>query len=602
MAGSISVTQLKRLCLEPELIGQWLRGAEITAWPTAPLEGRTHGKTFHDIARDFEKWLRTHGPEADPLADAQEIWDACWRNFARKRLLAILDQGDHPGAERLTGALENWCRSLAAARRTLPSFKNWGDLLALNETAFDRVPLTTLEGEVYVNGRPDSVRATATGFTIVDYKLNRGTTLEQDLLQVAIYARMLLVSSPTLRFTAALEYYDAEPTVVQSSPEDLALLFDNKVQPILERIAKETAHDRRPTRKVRTAPELKDFGDRIVEAYKSFGVPVSALEWQDAPQLTRFRLLPAEGISFNKLAWHAVNLRIKLQLDHEPQISPGPGAVYFDVLKSNPETVWWRDVVQRAEFERLGVGPGFVVGINLANELILAELTDPTSCHVLVAGASGSGKSEWLKSVVASLAYRHSPEAIQLGIVDPKILTFTGIERSRWLWQPIVHELDGAVSLLRRAITEMENRYLRLARERLTSLADLWANDSRDLPFLLLVFDEFADLVLGERDLRKEFENLVVRLASKGRAAGIHLMLATQRPDRNVVTGLIKANLPLKICLRVTSAVNSQIILDESGGENLIGKGDLLCDRGRGLERAQGPFIPQEEFLKVLGA
>ena len=596
------MTQLKRLCLEPELLSQWLRGAEIAPRPGGLVEGRTHGKTFHDIAREFEKWLRSHGAEADRLANAQEIWDACWRNFARKRLLAILDQGDHPGAERLTRALENWCGSLATARADLPSFKTWGDLLVLNETAFDRVLLSTSEGEVYVNGRPDSVRATANGFTIVDYKLNRGTILEQDLLQVAIYARMLLASAPTLRFTGVLEYYDAEPAVVRSTPEDLALLFDNKVQPILERIAKETAHDRRPPQKSRTPPDLKDFRNRIVEAYKSFGVPVSALEWQDAPQLTRFRLLPAEGVSFTKLAWHAVNLRIKLQLDHDPQISPGPGAVYFDVLKSNPETVWWRDVVQRPEFEQLGAGPGFVVGINLANKLILTELTDPNSCHVLVAGASGSGKSEWLKSVVASLAYRHSPHEIQLGIVDPKILTFTGIERSRWLWQPIVHELDGAVSLLRRAITEMENRYLRLARERVTSLADLWANDSRDLPFLLLVFDEFADLVLGERDLRKEFENLVVRLASKGRAAGIHLMLATQRPDRNVVTGLIKANLPLKICLRVTSAVNSQIILDESGGENLIGKGDMLCDRGRGLERAQGPFIPQEEFLRVLGA
>jgi DNA segregation ATPase FtsK/SpoIIIE, S-DNA-T family len=601
MAGSISVTQLKRLCFEPGLLSQWLRGAEITAWPGGLMEGRTHGKTFHDIARDFEKWLRTHRPEADRLADAQEIWDACWRNFGRKRLSAILDQGDHPGAERLTRALEKWCGSLATARGDLPSFKNWGDLLVLNETAFDRVLLPTIEGEVYVNGRPDSVRATANGFTIVDYKLNRGATLEQDLLQVAIYARMLLASTPSLRFTAALEYYDAEPAVVHSSPEDLALLFDNKVQPILERIGKETARDHGATRKPRTPPDLKGFGDRIVEAYKSFGVTVSAPEWQDAPQLTRFRLLPAEGVSFSKLAWHAVNLRIKLQLDHEPQISPGPGAVYFDVLKSNPETVWWRDVVQRQEFKRLGASPGFVVGINLANEPILAQLSDPNSCHVLVAGASGSGKSEWLKSVVAFLAYQHSPQVIQLGIVDPKILTFTGMERSRWLWQPIVHELDGAVSLLRRAITEMENRYLRLARERVTSLADLWENDSCDLPFLLLVFDEFADLVLGERDLRKEFESLVVRLASKGRAAGIHLMLATQRPDRNVVTGLIKANLPLKICLRVTSATNSQIILDESGGENLLGKGDLLCDRGSGPERAQGPFIPQEEFLKVMG-
>ena len=596
------MTQLKRICLEPELLGQWLRGVQITTRPAGLMEGRTYGKTFHEIARDFERWLRTHGAEADRLAEAQEIWDTCWQNFGRERLLAILNQGDHPGAERLTRGLENWCCSLAIARADLKTFRKWEDLLVLNETAFDRVLLPAQKGEVLVNGRPDSIRATANGFTIVDYKLNRGATLEEDLLQVVIYARMLLVSNPALRLDAALEYYDAEPAVVRSSAEELASLFDHKVQPILEQIAKEMPHSTAATRRPRTSPDLKYFADRIVEAYASFGVPVSALEWQDAPQLTRFRLVPAQGVSFTKLAFHAVNLQIKLQLDHEPQISPGPGAVYFDVLKKNPETVRWSEAVQRQEFKQLGGGPRFVVGINLANDLIEAELDAPTNCHVLVAGASGSGKSEWLKSVVASLAYRHSPRQIRLGIADPKILTFTGLERSRWLWQPIVHELDGAVLLLQRAVTEMEHRYQRLAQEHVTSLVDLWANDVRDTPFLLLVFDEFADLVLGEKDLRKEFESLVVRLASKGRAAGIHLMLATQRPDRNVVTGLIKANLPLKICFRVTSAVNSQIVLDEPGAENLAGRGDLFCYRGRGLERAQGPFIPQEEFLKVMGA
>jgi DNA segregation ATPase FtsK/SpoIIIE, S-DNA-T family len=602
MARIISVTQLKRICLEPELLGQWLRGAEIADRPIERGECRTHGKTFHDIARDFERWLRTRGPEADRLADAQEIWDACWQNFGRERLLAILQQGDHPGAQQLTQALENWCRSLAVARGSLPSFRSWGDLLALNETGFDRVALFTQEGDVYVNGRPDSVRATPNGFTIVDYKLNRGATLEQDLLQVAIYTRMLRVSNPTLPFTAALEYYDAEPSIVRPSAEELASLFDAKVQPVLERIARQTARAHRVLRKPQTSPELKNFADRIIDAYQSFDVPVSVLEWQDAPQLTRFRLLPAEGVSYTKLAWHAVNLQIKLGLDHEPQVSPGPGAVHFDVLKTDAETVRWREAVQRQALEKPGAGPVFAIGMNLQNELILAELTAPNSCHVLVAGASGSGKSEWLKSVVASLAHQHSPRKIRLGIVDPKILTFTGMEHSRWLWQPVVHDLAGAVLLLQRAITEMENRYQRLAQEQVLSLADLWQNDSCNLPFILLVFDEFADLLLGEKDLRKEFENLVVRLASKGRAAGIHLMLATQRPDRNVVTGPIKANLPLKICFRVTSAVNSQIVLDESGAEKLLGKGDLLCDRGRGLERAQGPFIPQAEFLKVMGA
>src|SRR6201987_1530869 len=143
MAGSLSGTHLKRVCLGPELLTQWLRGAEITAWPTRPLEGSTHGKTFHDIARDFERWLRTHGPEADRLCSAQEIWDACWRNFGQERLLEILHQSDHPGAEKLPWALENWWRSLATARASLPSLKIWGDLLAVNETAFDRVSLPT---------------------------------------------------------------------------------------------------------------------------------------------------------------------------------------------------------------------------------------------------------------------------------------------------------------------------------------------------------------------------------------------------------------------------------------------------------------------------
>ena len=602
MARIISVTQLKRICLEPRLLHQWLRGDEIADWPIQRGECRTHGKTFHDIARNFERWLRTRGSEADRLAGAQEIWDACWRNFSQERLLAILHQGDHPGAEQLTRALENWCRSLAVARENLPSSRSWGDLLALNETAFDRVALPTQKGDVYVNGRPDSVRTTPAGFVIVDYKLNRGAVLEQDLLQIAIYARILRVSNPALQFTAALEYYDAEPAVVQPTAEELDSLFNVKVQPILERIAKQTAQAHRTLRKPQTSPELKKFADRIVEAYNSFDVPVSVLEWQDAPQLTRFRLLPAEGISYTKLAYHTVNLQIRLGLSHEPEVSPGPGAVYFDVLKTDVETVRWTDIVQRQKAEKTDAGLAFIIGMNLQNELIVADLAAPNSSHVLVAGASGSGKSEWLKSAVASLAHQHSPRKIRLGIVDPKILTFTGMDHSRWLWKPIVHDLPGAALLLQQAVTEMESRYQRLAQEQVHSLADLWQKGACDLSFILLVFDEFADLLLGDKDLRKEFENLAVRIASKGRAAGIHLMLATQRPDRNVVTGPIKANLPLKVCFRVTSAVNSQIVLDESGAEKLLGKGDLLCDRGRGLERAQGPYIGQEEFLRAVGS
>jgi len=145
----------------------------------------------------------------------------------------------------------------------------------------------------------------------------------------------------------------------------------------------------------------------------------------------------------------------------------------------------------------------------------------------------------------------------------------------------------------------MDKRYQSLATEGQTSLKERWDAGMTDIPYYILVFDEFADLILADRDAKKAFEELVARIAAKGRAAGIHLLLATQRPDRNIVTGLIKANLPLKICLKVISSTNSQIVLDESGAEQLLGRGDLLCNAGRGLVRAQSYFIPQPEFLKL---
>jgi Flp pilus assembly protein TadD len=169
-----------------------------------------------------------------------------------------------------------------------------------------------------------------------------------------------------------------------------------------------------------------------------------------------------------------------------------------------------------------------------------------------------------------------------------------------YLWRPVATTLGDAMAILRDAVAEMDARYQLLARGGFVNLGERLKAGKTDLPFLLLIFDEFADLILAGREDKKEFESLVARIAGKGRAAGIHLVLATQRPDRLVVTGLIKANLPLKVCLKVANAVNAQIVLDEPGAERLFGKGDLLCDFGKGLVRAQGLFIPQLEFLAAL--
>jgi S-DNA-T family DNA segregation ATPase FtsK/SpoIIIE len=240
----------------------------------------------------------------------------------------------------------------------------------------------------------------------------------------------------------------------------------------------------------------------------------------------------------------------------------------------------------------------FPVGVGIDGEVVTADFADPNMCHLLVAGTSGSGKSEFLKSVVASLMVKHPPGGLRLSIIDPKILTFGALKEARHLDGPVLTQIDEAIGCLETAVKEMDARYVRLAGEGFENLGQRGAK--KDMPFRIIVFDEFADLVLAGKQQREQFESLVARLAQKGRAAGIHLVLATQRPDSKIVTGLIKSNLPLKVCLRVVNSTNSQIVLDEPGAEALLGHGDLLCQRGRGLERAQAPFISQEE-LRALG-
>src|SRR5262249_44855304 len=238
----------------------------------------------------------------------------------------------------------------------------------------------------------------------------------------------------------------------------------------------------------------------------------------------------------------------------------------------------------------------------IEGEAILADFCDSNTCHILVAGMSGSGKSEWLKALVASLVNRNPPEHLRFALVDPKVLTFSSISGSAYLWRPVATDLKSALGILRDAISEMERRYLMLAQEGLVSLHDRFKEGRTDIPFLILVFDEFAYLILTGRSEKKEFEDMVARLAGKGRAAGVHLVLATQRPDRTVVTGLIKSNLPMKVCLHVANSVNSQIVIGEPGAESLLFKGDLLCDVGRGIARAQSYFIPQPAFVKAVRA
>ncbi|MGQ0591585.1 MAG: DNA translocase FtsK [Gammaproteobacteria bacterium] len=335
------------------------------------------------------------------------------------------------------------------------------------------------------------------------------------------------------------------------------------------------------------------------DCFAAFKLEVDILGKIEAPQLVRYRVRPAPGVKVVSLANRAEDLQVRLALHQPPLIGPAQGYVHIDIPRPKPDTVRWSEVMSDPAYQHHPSPVALPIGIGVDGALVLADLADPNCCHALVAGSAGSGKSELLKSLVASLLHRNQPKALKLTIIDPKVLTFGSLSGSPYLTGPVITDLDDAIARLDEAVAEMGERYRDLAQEGFENLGQRLASGRRDMPFHVIVVDEFADLIVAGRETKQRFENLVARLAAKGRAAGMHLILTTQRPDRKVVTGLIKANLPLRVCLRVNSATDSQIVLDEPGGESLLGLGDLLCNRGRGFERAQSPYIDQEELLRL---
>jgi S-DNA-T family DNA segregation ATPase FtsK/SpoIIIE len=516
--------------------------------------------------------------------------------FAAVRLEELIREGLLPSAHHLSRALESFCGRLSDLRKTAGAdFRSWRDLFLTQEYELKMVEVPTSRGVIFVSGRPDAVRNDfGSGIEVVDYKLSRGASLKEDLIQLAAYAHLLGRRKPGLRFSGIVEYYEPALHVTPVTAEELEGLWKDVIEPVLEEIvsfrggAAGGNEARGPA-----AIEGEDMADRIEKAYAGFQLKVRVIGKTEAPQLVRYELRPGEGVKVVSLANRAEDLQVALGLRSAPLVRAAAGCVTIDLPKERPNPVFLRDVEMPA-----GSGPmAFPLGLGVNGEVVTADFSDPNMCHLLVAGAAGSGKSEFLKSLVTSLIRGSTPGRLQLFLIDPKAVTFTPLANCRHLAGPIMTDLQSTLKCLEEAVADMDSRYIRLSEQGFESIGQRGADEA--MPYRIIVFDEFADLILSGRKEKQHFETLVARLAQKGRAAGVHIVLATQRPDRNVVTGLIKSNLPLKVCLRVTSAVNSQIILGSPGAETLLGRGDLLCDRGRGLERVQSPFALAEEFRSL---
>jgi S-DNA-T family DNA segregation ATPase FtsK/SpoIIIE len=232
--------------------------------------------------------------------------------------------------------------------------------------------------------------------------------------------------------------------------------------------------------------------------------------------------------------------------------------------------------------------------VDLDGKLVEADLSDPNTCHFLVGGTTGSGKSEFLRSLLLSLLYRHSPQQLKIALVDPKRVTFPEFERMPWLLSPVVKDSENAIALMDELVTEMERRYQVFEKTGCPDLGSYNQQLTQPLPRIVCIFDEYADF-MAEKETRKALELSIKRLGAMARAAGIHLIIATQRPEASVVTPIIRSNLPGRVALRTASEADSAIVLGgkQTAAAYLLGKGDLLYQVGAQLNRLQSLFTPK---------
>ena len=360
--------------------------------------------------------------------------------------------------------------------------------------------------------------------------------------------------------------------------------------------------------------ELNANKDRILKTLSDYGIEIDKIKATVGPTVTLYEIIPAAGVRISKiknleddiaLSLSALGIRIIAPI-------PGKGTVGIEVPNLNPEMVPMRSLIASEKFQNTTMDLPIALGKTISNETFITDLAKMP--HLLMAGATGQGKSVGLNAVLVSLLYKKHPSQIKFVLVDPKkveLTLFNKIERHFLAKLPdsaeaIITDTKKVIHTLNSLCIEMDQRYDLLKEAQVRNIKEYNTkfiarklnpnNGHKFLPYIVLVVDEFADLIMTAG---KEVETPIARLAQLARAIGIHLIIATQRPSVNIITGTIKANFPARIAFRVTSKIDSRTILDSGGADQLIGRGDMLLSTGNDLIRLQCAFVDTPEVEKI---
>ena len=350
--------------------------------------------------------------------------------------------------------------------------------------------------------------------------------------------------------------------------------------------------------------ELKANAQKLVDTLESFGVRTRVLDISRGPSVTRYEVQPMAGVKISRITSLADDIALNLAVADVRMEAPIPGkpAVGIEVPNHKKTPVYIRSVFESQSFLRMTSPLGIALGKDIAGVAQVADLCKMP--HLLIAGSTGSGKSVCVNSIIMSLLFRSSPEDVKLLLIDPKVVELAEYNGIPHLLMPVVTEPRKAAGALGGAVQEMERRYHLFAENNvrdIKSFNKLAATDPNleKMPYIAIIIDELADLMMV---VGKDVEDSICRIAQKARAAGMHLIVATQRPSVDVITGLIKANIPSRIAFAVSSQVDSRTILDGAGAEKLLGMGDMLFMPVGAPKptRIQGTFVRDEEISRVL--
>jgi S-DNA-T family DNA segregation ATPase FtsK/SpoIIIE len=347
------------------------------------------------------------------------------------------------------------------------------------------------------------------------------------------------------------------------------------------------------------AGDVEGNARAIKETFANFNIDVEMEGANVGPRVTQYTLKPPTGVKLTKITALENNLALDLAAHSIRMEAPIPGkrAVGIEVPNVKSATVRIRSLLESRDWAEVKGPLGFAIGRDIAGKPVIADLAKMP--HLLVAGQTGSGKSVMINTILTSLLYRNSPSDLKLILVDPKQVEMKPYDDIPHLLTPVITEPEKCISALKWAVAEMERRYKALADVRKRNIIEYNLEKKEEgMPYIVIVIDELADLMMmAARDV----EALIVRIAQKARAVGIHLVLATQRPSVDVITGLIKANVPARIAFTVASQVDSRTIIDQMGAEKLLGMGDMLlltADMPK-PKRVQGALINDDETNKV---